>query len=181
MRRFESRSAGSRVAGLSRLAGLSALFALQSCALFRSPYDLEMAAHQMDKVVSVFLVVTEEGNLEGWDDEDKRKDLVAPANQSKALTFVQFQPEKRGSVWDFKDLGATTTDPGIEYEASEDEPVIFVEIDRDLLESQPELAAAVVINGLEGWDAVLVRSSEIKSSDGHRVEVRSKLRKKALD
>lgn len=175
-----------RAGGLFLLAGVSALFPLAGCTTvqewMQGPYDLELVAFQMDKVVSVFLIVTDEANLEGLDDEDRIADVVAPSKQSSAVTFVQFRAEKRNGRWDFEELSAAATDPNIEYEADEDDPRVVFEIDRDLLESQPNLAVVVVVNyGLDGWRAKRIEASELRRSDGARIEVdRSAVRKKAL-
>jgi len=135
--------------------------------------ELQIKGVELEEVTSLFVIVGDQEDLADVEEPRTIEKVVLPERQSKYATFGQFKPVK-GKNWVFQQRVLKPSHPQIDVSLEEEEPELTVEIDRDILEPRPQLAAAVVVNcGERGWHAYpLIPRSQIESIDTLKLEVR---------
>ena len=138
--------------------------------------DLTAKGVELDGVVSIYLIVGDEGDLADLDSEKTIEKLVHPDRQKKYLTFGQFKPiaPKAGEAWRLDQRLLNPNNKDIEVALAKKAPNLEVEIQRKLLKSQPGVAAVLLINcGSKGWAASQkITKFEIESLGKLELEVR---------
>ena len=137
-------------------------------------HDLTIRGVQLDEVVSIYLIVGDEPDLADLEDPRTIEKVVRPERQAKYVTFAQFKPQK-GEAWSLQTRALNPTHKAVEVELSKKGPEVSVSIDRELIESRPQLCAAVIVNcGNKGWGASQkITRFELESVGKLTLEVRS--------
>lgn len=166
---------------MKHLAWLAALalasLALSACSSipFMGPgsMDVKIRGVELDEVVSVYLIIADDADLADVDDPRTIEKIVRPERHGKYVTFGQYRPVK-GQSWTFEQRLLKPSHDLVDVSQAKKAPELEVEIDRELLESHPQLSMAIVVNcGNQGWGAYpRITSSQIGKTDSIKLDIR---------